>query len=60
MHHLRIALVPAFLLLCLVLGGASAAGIWSNMLLQLLAIPLIAAVAAGPPLHADPDRGPPS
>lgn len=43
MHALRLALVPAFLALCLVLGGASAAGIWANMLLQLLAIPIILA-----------------
>jgi O-antigen ligase len=43
MHQLRVAIVPAYLLLCLLLGGASAAGIWANMLLQLLAIPLLAA-----------------
>lgn len=40
-HHLRLAAIPAFLLLCLLLGGASAAGIWANMVLQLLAIPFI-------------------
>ncbi len=40
-HTLRIAVVPGYLLLCLILGGASAAGIWANMLLQLLAIPII-------------------
>lgn len=40
-HHLRLATVPLYLLLCLVLGGASAAGVWINMLLQLMAIPLI-------------------
>ena len=46
-HQLRLGLVPAYLLLCLLLGGASAAGYWANMLLQLLAIPLLfwAAVA---------------
>lgn len=41
-HNLRLAVVPAYLLLCLILGGASAAGIWANMALQLLAIPIIA------------------
>lgn len=41
MHFLRLALVPVLLLLCLVLGGASAAGFWNNMLLQLIAIPVI-------------------
>jgi O-antigen ligase len=41
MHALRIALVPVYVALCLILGGASAAGIWVNMLLQLLAIPII-------------------
>lgn len=41
-HTLRIAIVPAYLFLCLILGGASAAGFWSNMVLQLIAIPIIA------------------
>jgi O-antigen ligase len=41
LHHLRLGLVPAYLLLCLVLGGASAAGFWANMALQLLALPII-------------------
>jgi O-antigen ligase len=41
-HYLRIGLIPAFLFLCLVLGGASAAGYWANMALQLIAIPIIA------------------
>jgi O-antigen ligase len=41
-HYLRIGLIPAYLLLCLVLGGASAAGYWANMALQLIAIPIIA------------------
>jgi O-antigen ligase len=40
-HYLRLGLVPAYLALCLMLGGASAAGHWANMALQLLAIPLI-------------------
>ena len=41
-HYFRVALIPAYLLLCLLFGGASAAGFWVNMLLQLLAIPIIA------------------
>ena len=40
-HYLRIGLVPAFLVLCLVFGGASAAGFWPNMGLQLAAILII-------------------
>jgi O-antigen ligase len=36
-HKLRLAATPALLLLCLLLGGASAAGIWANMALQLIA-----------------------
>jgi O-antigen ligase len=40
-HYLRLGIVPAFLLLCLVLGGASAAGFWENMALQLIALPII-------------------
>jgi len=40
-HTLRLALVPAFLLLCLILGGASAAGYWANMGLQLIAVAII-------------------
>lgn len=35
------ALVPAYLAACLILGGASAAGFLSNMLLQLAAIPIL-------------------
>ena len=38
---IRHALVPAYLLACLLLGGASAAGIIANLLLQLAALPLI-------------------
>ncbi|MEA3034248.1 MAG: hypothetical protein QOH86_2264 [Sphingomonadales bacterium] len=44
-HRLRLALVPAYLVLCLLLGGASAAGFWGNMLLQLAALPIVAAAA---------------
>ncbi len=40
-EFLRFAIVPGFVLLCLVLGG-SAQGIWSNALLQLIAIAIIA------------------
>ena len=38
---LRLAIVPAYLLACLVFGG-SAQGVWANAALQLLAIPIIA------------------
>jgi O-antigen ligase len=38
--RLRGAVVPAYLLLCILLGG-SAQGVWSNMVLQLLAIAII-------------------
>lgn len=54
-HYLRLGLIPAFLLLCLVLGGASAAGVWENMALQLIAIPIIVwslVVRRGAPLSA--------
>jgi O-antigen ligase len=44
-HWLRHALIPAFFVLCLLLGGASAGGFWGNMLLQLAALPIIAAAA---------------
>jgi hypothetical protein len=40
-HQLRLAVTPAYLLLCLLLGGASAAGIWANLGLQLLGLALI-------------------
>lgn len=40
-HYLRVAVVPFYLMLCLMLGGASAAGFWANMLLQLLALPIL-------------------
>ncbi|MGQ0558485.1 MAG: O-antigen ligase family protein, partial [Sphingosinicella sp.] len=42
-------LLPAYLALCLVLGGASAAGVAANMLLQLLALPLLLIAALGNP-----------
>lgn len=48
-HSLRLAIVPCYLGLCLLLGGASAAGYWANMALQLLAIPIIAWAAAVKP-----------
>jgi hypothetical protein len=48
-HYLRLAISPAFLALCLLLGGASAAGIWANMALQLAGLALIFwALAARP------------
>jgi O-antigen ligase len=37
----RHAIVPAYLLACLLLGGASAAGFLANCMLQIVAIPLI-------------------
>ena len=37
----RQLLVPAYLLLCILFGGASIAGILPNMILQLLAVPII-------------------
>jgi O-antigen ligase len=45
-HGLRLALVPAFLLLCLLLGGASAAGWWANLGLQLGGLLLLFYAAA--------------
>ena len=41
MTFVRSAIVPAYILLCLILGG-SAQGIWSNAALQLLAVAIIA------------------
>jgi O-antigen ligase len=35
------AIIPGFLFLCLLLGGASAAGLWANALLQLIAVPIL-------------------
>jgi O-antigen ligase len=40
-HNFRLAAVPAYLMLCLLLGGASAAGFWANLILQLLGLGLI-------------------
>jgi O-antigen ligase len=45
-QYFQPAIVPFYLALCLLLGGASAAGYWVNMALQLLAIPLIVWAAA--------------
>jgi len=41
MHALRLGLVPAYLLLCLLIGGASAAGFWNNLVLQLIGLAII-------------------
>ncbi|MFL6856755.1 MAG: O-antigen ligase family protein [Allosphingosinicella sp.] len=41
MHRLRLAVGPAYLLLCLLLGGASAAGGWANLVLQILGLAII-------------------
>lgn len=38
---IRHAVIPLYLLACLLLGGASASGFTANLLLQLMAIPLI-------------------
>lgn len=43
---MRFAL-PAYLLLCLIIGG-SAQGVWANLLLQLLAVAMLAALALRP------------
>ncbi|TFI59908.1 O-antigen ligase family protein [Sphingomonas parva] len=40
-HTLRLGLVPAYLTLCLLLGGASGGGFWANLALQLLALPIL-------------------
>ena len=45
-HKIRLAAIPVYLFLCLLLGGASAAGFWANMLLQLIAIGLLFWAAA--------------
>ncbi|WP_129793614.1 O-antigen ligase [Sphingosinicella sp. CPCC 101087] len=49
--------LAAYMLLCLVLGGASAAGLWANFVLQLLAIPILFASLAFMP---DPPIGQPA
>ena len=53
---LRHTVAPAFLTLCLLLGGASAAGLVANLLLQLLALPLIGWALWT--LRFDPPAGP--
>jgi O-antigen ligase len=53
---LRHAITPVFLGLCLLLGGASAAGITANLLLQLTALPLIGWALWT--LRHDPPSGP--
>ena len=40
-HYFRVALVPLYLFLCLIFGGASAAGYWANLFLQLIGLVLI-------------------
>ena len=55
---LRSAIIPAYILLCIVLGG-SVQGIWGNMILQLLGIAIIAwslltAESLRPPRAAKP------
>jgi O-antigen ligase len=40
-HNFRLGAAPLYLLFCLLLGGASAAGIWANLLLQLVGLALI-------------------
>ena len=41
-RYISTAIAPAYLMLCLILGGASAEGYWVNLILQLLAVPIIA------------------
>jgi O-antigen ligase len=45
--HVRFAVAPGYLLLCLILGG-SVQAVWGNMLLQLIGVGLIAWAAAAP------------
>ncbi|TXC74251.1 O-antigen ligase family protein [Sphingorhabdus soli] len=40
--HLKTALLPAYLVLCLLLGGASAAGFVGNAVLQVIAVAILA------------------
>jgi O-antigen ligase len=40
-HLLRTAVIPLYLVLCLLFGGASAAGYWANLFLQLSGLGLI-------------------
>lgn len=56
-QRLRVAVTPFYLGLCLVLGGASAAGYWANMALQLLAVPIIVwAASADRPAPSRPAK----
>ena len=49
-HMLRLAIVPGYLVLCCLFGGASAAGYWGNMALQLIGLVIIFfALASEPP-----------
>lgn len=50
-------LAPAYLLLCILLGG-SAQGVWANLALQLLGIALLAWAAISPEEPASNTRGP--
>lgn len=43
---IRHFLIPAYLVLCILLGGASAAGFLQNLLLQLLALPILVVALA--------------
>lgn len=47
-ERLRRIVIPAYLLLCLVLGGSSSAGVWANMALQILGVTIIAWAALAP------------
>ncbi|MDB5693187.1 MAG: O-antigen ligase family protein [Alphaproteobacteria bacterium] len=40
-RQLGLAIIPLYVALCLIIGGASAAGYWANMGLQLVALPII-------------------
>ena len=53
--RLRGSIIPAYVLLCLLLGG-STQGVWRIMILQLLAVALVALAAAAP--RREPLTGP--
>ena len=53
-NRIRAAAAPAYLLLCLLLGG-SAQGIWANMVLQLVGLALLAWAALAPATDPAPD-----
>jgi O-antigen ligase len=58
MHQLRLALVPAYVLFCLILGGGSGAGsLWPTMVLQLVALPIIAVALLTTPSTPIPAPG---